>query len=68
MLHGFVSKRYPVQRTYRCCRVGLVDGEFVINPDVQEQEASKLSLTVAGTKDAILMVEAGAVRFRNTLS
>jgi polyribonucleotide nucleotidyltransferase len=40
--------------------VGLVDGEFVINPDVQEQEASKLSLTVAGTKDAILMVEAGA--------
>ena len=40
--------------------VGLVDGEFVINPDVEQQEASKLSLIVAGTKDAVLMVEAGA--------
>ena len=40
--------------------VGLVDGEFVINPDVKQAEVSKLSLTVAGTKDAILMVEAGA--------
>src|SRR5699024_8516751 len=40
--------------------IGLVDGEFVINPDVEQQEVSELDLTVAGTKDAINMVEAGA--------
>lgn len=40
--------------------VGLVDGEFVINPGVDEAERSRLRLTVAGTKDAVLMVEAGA--------
>ncbi len=40
--------------------VGLVDGKFVINPTAAQSEISKLSLTVAGTKDAICMVEAGA--------
>ncbi len=40
--------------------VGLVDGEIVINPDVEQIEKSELVLTVAGTRDAILMVEAGA--------
>ena len=40
--------------------VGKVDGELVINPTAEEVEASALSLTVAGTKDAICMVEAGA--------
>ena len=40
--------------------VGLVNGEFVINPDVRQTEESELRLTVAGTKDAVLMVEAGA--------
>lgn len=40
--------------------VGLVDGEFIINPSVEEQEKSDLELTVAGTKEAINMVEAGA--------
>ena len=40
--------------------VGKVDGELVINPTAEEVEASTLSLTVAGTKDAICMVEAGA--------
>ena len=40
--------------------VGLIDGKFVINPTVEESEKSDLSLTVAGTKDAICMVEAGA--------
>ena len=41
-------------------RVGLVDGEFVINPTVEQAKVSLLNLAVAGTKDAILMVEAGA--------
>ena len=40
--------------------VGLVDGEFVINPTVEQSEKSEMHLTVAGTKDAINMVEAGA--------
>lgn len=40
--------------------VGRVDGEFVINPTVEESEFSDLDLIVAGTKDAVNMVEAGA--------
>ncbi len=40
--------------------VGKVDGEYVINPTVEETDRSTLNLTVAGTKDAINMVEAGA--------
>jgi len=40
--------------------VGLVDGEYVLNPDCAQRDASSLSLTVAGTKDAVMMVEAGA--------
>lgn len=40
--------------------VGLVDGEFIINPDAEQREKSDLSLTVSGTKDAVMMVEAGA--------
>ena len=41
-------------------RVGLIDGEFVINPTFQEMEQSDLDLRVAGTRDAIIMVECGA--------
>ena len=41
-------------------KVGRVNGEFVINPTKEELEVSDIDLTVAGTKDAINMVEAGA--------
>ena len=41
-------------------KVGYVDGEYIINPTVEELEKSSLDLTVAGTIDAINMVEAGA--------
>jgi len=41
-------------------RVGRVNGEFVINPTFAEMEVSDLDLRLAGTKDAILMVECGA--------
>ncbi|HSG46029.1 MAG TPA: polyribonucleotide nucleotidyltransferase [Anaerolineales bacterium] len=41
-------------------RVGRVNGEFVINPSYDEINASDLDLRIAGTKDAILMVECGA--------
>lgn len=40
--------------------VGRIDGKFIINPTAEETEMSDLNLTVAGTKDAICMVEAGA--------
>lgn len=40
--------------------VGMVDGEFVINPGLEQREKSDLHLVVSGTKDAIMMVEAGA--------
>lgn len=40
--------------------VGCVDGELVINPDEQQRAKSSLHLTVSGTRDAVLMVEAGA--------
>ncbi len=41
-------------------RVGRVNGEFVLNPTFEEMNASNLDLRIAGTKDAILMVECGA--------
>ena len=41
-------------------RVGRIDGEFVINPTVEQREKSDLNLTVAGSYDAVMMVEAGA--------
>ena len=41
-------------------RVGYVDGAFVINPTEQQRAVSELNLTVAGSYDAVMMVEAGA--------
>lgn len=41
-------------------RIGLIDGEFVVNPTYPELENSDLDLRLAGTRDAILMVECGA--------
>ena len=40
--------------------VGMVDGKYIINPNLEERANSRLNLTVAGTKDAVMMVEAGA--------
>ena len=40
--------------------VGYVDGEYIINPNIEQREKSSLNLTVAGTSEAVLMVEAGA--------
>ncbi|MGB9886345.1 MAG: polyribonucleotide nucleotidyltransferase [Moorellales bacterium] len=43
-----------------CVLVGLVDDELVVNPTLAQQEKSRLHLVVAGTKEAVMMVEAGA--------
>jgi len=40
--------------------IGLIDGEFVVNPTLEQREISKMHLVVSGTKEAIMMVEAGA--------
>lgn len=40
--------------------IGLVDGAFVVNPTLNEREKSEMHLVVSGTKEAIMMVEAGA--------
>ena len=54
-----VSK-IPFQKTIAAVRVGLVDGELLINPTYSERARSKLDLVIAGSRDAIVMVEAGA--------
>ncbi|HEM6116736.1 TPA: polyribonucleotide nucleotidyltransferase [Streptococcus suis] len=50
----------PFKRPIAGVQVAYVDGEFIINPDKVQTEASALELTVAGTKEAINMVESGA--------
>lgn len=42
------------------CKVGLVDGEIVLNPNLEQREKSKLDLTVSGTETKVCMIEAGA--------
>ncbi|HET90652.1 MAG TPA: polyribonucleotide nucleotidyltransferase [Chloroflexi bacterium] len=50
----------PFNGPVGAARVGYIDGEIVINPPISEMENSALDLRVAGTADALLMVEAGA--------
>ena len=53
--------KIPFNGPVAAVKVGRVDGKFIINPSVEEDEKSDIDLTVAGTKDAINMVEAGAM-------
>src|SRR5689334_14033418 len=48
-------------------RVGLIDGRYIINPTYDEVRESRLNLTVAGTEEAIVMVEAGAKEVSETV-
>jgi polyribonucleotide nucleotidyltransferase len=50
----------PFTRTIAGVRIGLVDSEYVVNPTYEQRRKSRLDLIVAGSKDAIVMVEAGA--------
>jgi polyribonucleotide nucleotidyltransferase len=50
----------PFQKTIAGVRVGLVDGQYVINPTFEQRKQSRLDLVVAGSKDGLVMVEAGA--------
>jgi len=50
----------PFEKTIAGVRIGMVDGQFVINPTFEQRKRSLLDLVVAGTQDGIVMVEAGA--------
>jgi polyribonucleotide nucleotidyltransferase len=50
----------PFHATIAGVRVGLIDGEYVINPTYEQRKRSKIDLIVAGSRQAIVMVEAGA--------
>jgi polyribonucleotide nucleotidyltransferase len=50
----------PFQATIAAVRVGLIDGELIINPTYTQRREGRLDLVVAGSKDALVMVEAGA--------
>src|SRR4051812_10773746 len=50
----------PFEKTIAGVRVGLLDGQFIINPTFDQRKRSQIDLVVAGSRDAIVMVEAGA--------
>ena len=50
----------PFQGPVAGVKIGRVNGEFIVNPDLEAMEKSELNLVVAGTADAVMMVEAGA--------
>lgn len=47
----------PLSKPVAGVRVGLLDGQFVVNPTIQQQQESSLDLVIAGTEDAVLMIE-----------
>jgi polyribonucleotide nucleotidyltransferase len=51
----------PFDKPIAAVRVGLLNGQLVANPTVAEQKTSLLNIVVAGTEEAIVMVEAGAI-------
>jgi polyribonucleotide nucleotidyltransferase len=50
----------PFQKTIAGVRVGLVDGQYIINPTYEQRRKSRLDLVIAGSTEGLVMVEAGA--------
>ena len=50
----------PFEKDIASVRIGRINGEFVVNPTLQQREESDLDLVVSGTEEALTMVEAGA--------
>src|SRR5712672_3471203 len=50
----------PFEKTIAAVRMGLVDGQYIVNPTFKQRKESKLDLIVVGSKDGLVMVEAGA--------
>jgi polyribonucleotide nucleotidyltransferase len=57
----YISK-IPFNNPIACVRVGLIDGKFAVNPTVAEQKTSLLNIIIAGSADAIVMVESGSLQ------
>ncbi|HTV59272.1 MAG TPA: polyribonucleotide nucleotidyltransferase [Verrucomicrobiae bacterium] len=53
--------KIPFTNPIACVRVGLIDGRFIVNPTVAEQKTSLLNIVIAGSNEAIVMVESGAL-------
>src|SRR6202049_3053420 len=51
----------PFEKPIACVRVGLLDGQLVANPTVADQKKSLMNIIIAGTDEAIVMVESGAL-------
>ncbi|HEX4003251.1 MAG TPA: polyribonucleotide nucleotidyltransferase [Candidatus Acidoferrales bacterium] len=56
----YISK-IPFTNPIACVRVGLLEGKLVVNPTVAEQKTSLLNIVIAGSSEAIVMVESGAL-------
>ena len=56
----YVSK-IPFSNPIACVRVGMLEGKFVCNPTIAEQKVSQMNLIIAGSADAIVMVESGSL-------
>src|SRR6202522_2899529 len=56
----YISK-IPFNNPIACVRVGMLEGRLVVNPTVAEQKTSQMNLIVAGSDEAIVMVESGAL-------
>jgi polyribonucleotide nucleotidyltransferase len=50
----------PFEKPVAGVKIGRVDGQFIVNPDLETLDNGDLNLVVAGTEDAVMMVEAGA--------
>jgi polyribonucleotide nucleotidyltransferase len=57
---ALAASSIPFTRTIAGVRIGLIDGEYIINPTFEQRRRSRIDLIVAGSKEAIVMVEAGA--------
>jgi polyribonucleotide nucleotidyltransferase len=55
----YISK-IPFNNPIACVRVGMLEGKLVVNPTIAEQKTSQMNLIIAGSADAIVMVESGA--------
>src|SRR5580698_2348363 len=62
----YVSK-IPFNNPIACVRVGLIEGKFICNPTTAEQKVSQMNLIIAGSNEAIVMVDSGSARSRKSL-
>ena len=47
----------PVTKVIGAVRIGMVNGEFIVNPTVQELKLSRLDMVMAGSEDSVIMIE-----------